>query len=139
MADPDPPAGPNQDGALMQTDRLVRVDSDALSGAVAEVPEAPASSSSVGLLSTGIQVLAGPGQGKKIYFTQTEAALGVRDEVALVIKRLGDQYVAEKSDEHFIVSINGDALDDEGSVLKQDDEISFANLKVRFFVGHDLR
>ena len=63
--------------------------------------------------------------------------MGIRDEIAVIITRHGDGYALKKTDESYIVSINGDALDEEGVNLVHDDQISFSNLIVRFFVEHN--
>ena len=83
---------------------------------------------------TGVDVLAGPAQGKRIYFTRDSAALGVKDVTAVVIKSVEDGYTAQAPNEALPVTLNDDAIDDNPVQLDNGDLIGFSNLSARFFV-----
>ena len=83
---------------------------------------------------TGVDVLAGPAQGKRIYFTRDSAALGVKDVTAVLIKSVEDGYTAQAPNEALPVTLNGDAIDDNPIQLDNGDLIAFSNLSARFFV-----
>ena len=83
---------------------------------------------------TGIDVLTGPAQGKRIYFTRDSAVLGVKDVTAVVIRSVEDGYTAQAPNEALSVTLNGDAIDDNPVQLDSGDLIAFSNLSARFFV-----
>ena len=83
---------------------------------------------------TGVDVLVGPAQGKRIYFTRDSAALGVKDVTAVVIRSVEDGYTAQAPNETLPVTLNGDAIDDSPVQLDEGDLIAFSNLSARFFV-----
>ncbi|MDJ0955961.1 MAG: FHA domain-containing protein [Arenicellales bacterium] len=83
---------------------------------------------------TGVDVVAGPAQGKRIYFTRDSAALGVKDITAVVIKSVEDGYIAQAPNEALTVTLNGDTIDHNPVQLDNGDLIRFSNLSARFFV-----
>ena len=87
---------------------------------------------------TGIDVLAGPALGKRIYFTRDSAALGVKDVTAVVIKSVEDGYTAQAPNEALPVTLNGDEIGDSPIKLDNGDLIAFSNLSARFFVDTSL-
>lgn len=84
---------------------------------------------------TGVDVLTGPAQGKRIYFTRDSAALGVEDVTAVVIKSVEDGYIAQAPNEALAVTLNGDIIGEKPAQLDDGDLIAFSNLSARFFVN----
>jgi pSer/pThr/pTyr-binding forkhead associated (FHA) protein len=85
------------------------------------------------LLSTGIDVLAGPAQGKRIYFTGQSAKLGLKEEAVVVIQPVQDGYVVFASNKYLVVTLNGKPMQEKPMPLTDGDMIDYANIRSRFF------
>lgn len=112
-------------------------DSDKSSGDVQEYERFGtdlADSSLPPLHGTGVDVLSGPAQGKRVYFTRDRAALGLKDLTAVVIKSARDGYVAEAPNKEIVVTLNGSVIAQNPVPLDSGDLIAFSNLKARFFI-----
>ena len=83
---------------------------------------------------TGIDVLSGPAEGKRVYFTRDRAALGIKDVTAVVIKSAQEGYVAQAPNEDIVVTLNGSVIADNPVSLDSGDLIAFGSLKARFFI-----
>lgn len=83
---------------------------------------------------SGIDVLSGPAEGKRIYFTRDRAALGIKDVTAVLIKSAQDGYVALAPNTDINVTLNGDLITESPVPLDSGDLIAFGNLKARFFI-----
>ncbi|MDA9981950.1 FHA domain-containing protein [Gammaproteobacteria bacterium] len=86
------------------------------------------------LLSTGIDVLTGPAQGKRICFTGQSAKLGLKDEAVVVIKPLQGGYVVFASNKYLVVTLNGKPMQEKPMPLTDGDLIEYTNIRSRFFI-----
>lgn len=120
------------------SDRLIDADAALEESAQVEKDEtlepAATNSSLSPLHGAGIDVLAGPAQGKRVYFTRDRAALGIKDVTAVVIKSIPDGYIAQAPNKDIVVTLNGNVIAESSVPLDSGDLIAFGNLKARFFV-----
>jgi len=86
------------------------------------------------LLSTGVDILTGPAQGKRIFFTGQSAKLGLKDEAVVVIKPTPGGYEVFASNKYLMVTLNGRVMGAKPTPLSDGDMIDYANLRSRFFV-----
>lgn len=89
-----------------------------------------------GLLSAGVDVLAGPAMGNRVYFSQQSATLGVGGESALEIKSVAEGYVLLAPKRDMDVRLNGESVTNSPAGLVDGDQVDFGNISVRFFVGN---
>lgn len=83
---------------------------------------------------TGIDMMSGPAEGKRVYFTRDRAVLGIKDVTAVVIRSVQEGYVAQAPNEDIVVTLNGDVISQNPVPLDSGDLIAFGNLKARFFI-----
>ena len=140
VAKPTPPFAaatqePSQGEATAAHDEDIKSAADSDDAAEAQPGEAVETGSSLPPLhGTGIDVLSGPAEGKRVYFTRDRAALGVKDVTAVVIRSAQDGYVAQAPNEDIVVTLNGSVIADDPVSLDSGDLIAFGSLKARFFI-----
>ena len=87
------------------------------------------------LLSTGVDLLAGPAKGRRVLFTGKSARLGIKDDSVVSIKPSQHGYMVSATNHFIIATVNGRRLTDKPERLYHGDLIEFTELKARFFVN----
>lgn len=87
------------------------------------------------LLSTGVDLLTGPAQGRRVLFTGKSARLGIKDDSVVSIKPSQHGYMVSAANHFIVATVNGKRLTDKPQRLSHGDLIEFTDLKARFFVN----